>query len=222
MLATALATQTATSFVRVDVPKLVVDMVHSNGKAAEFVQKWGQILEETPQLTLFFDELEFSQAHDLGGPRPDLPLGPIMDFLLELIDSAIASGRHLVIGSTAYPDVVRQAFARPGRLERFVEVTPIFPDDVVTALEIHSNLAEARAGHPLFESIDWKHVLKQSEDTGTGDWVRILHAVLRRKARIEAGGDQPDLISTADLTSETARFNQARRRIKLPGGGNYV
>ena len=222
MLAEALATRTETSFVRINVPKLVLDMIHSSGKTGEFIQRWGQILEEIPPLTLFFDELEFSQAHDLGGPRPDLPVGPVMDFLLELIDRAIAVGGHLVVGSTAYPDTLRQAFVRPGRLERVVEVSPSFPDDVVAALKIHAELAEERADRHLFEDIDWKHVVGQSEEAGTGDWVRILHAVLRRKARFEAAGETPTAITGLDLTTEVLRFNQARRRIQLPGGGNYV
>ena len=222
MLVQALASWTQSSFVYIDVPRLAVDMIHSGGQAGEFIQKWGQILEETPPVTLFFDELEFSQTHDLGERRADLPVGPIMDFLLELIDGAIASGRHLVVGSTAHPDTLRQAFARPGRLERFVEVTPSFPDDVVEALEIHAKLAESRAGRPLFSEIDWKHALGQTEQGGIGDWVRVLHAVLRKKARLEAAGEEPSLITDADLGQEIVRFNQARRRIHQQGGGNYV
>lgn len=222
MLARALATHTETSFVRIGVPRLVLDMIHTSAKAGEFLQKWSQILEEISPLTIFFDELEFSQTHDLGGPRPDLPLGPIMDFLLELIDRTHAAPGHLIVGSTAYPDTLRQAFVRPGRLERVVEVSPSFPDDVIAALEIHAGLAESRAGRPLFEHIDWKRVVAQSESAGTGEWVRILHAVLRRKARFEAVGEEPDSITNSDLDNEVLRFNQAKRRIQLPGGGNYV
>ena len=222
MLGEALASQTQTAFVYVDVPRLAVDMVHSGGKAGEFIQKWRPLLEESPPLTLFFDELEFSQTHDLGERRADLPVGPIMDFLLELIDGAIASGQHLVVGSTAHPDTLRQAFARPGRLERFVEVSPTFPDDVIEALEIHAQLAESRAERTLFSEIDWKNALGQTEEGGIGDWVRVLHAVLRKKARQEAAGETPSLITNSDLSQEIVRFNQARRRIHQPGSGNYV
>ena len=222
MLGEALACQTETAFVHIDVPRLAVDMVHSGGKAGEFIQKWRPILEETPPLTLFLDELEFSQTHDLGERRADLPVGPIMDFLLELIDAAIEVGHHRVVGSTAHPDTLRQAFARPGRLERFVEVTPTFPDDVITALEIHTRLAESRAGRPLFSDIDWKSTLGQTEQGGIGDWVRVLHAVLRKKARLEAAGETPSLVTQADVSQEIVRFNQARRRIHQTGSGNYV
>jgi SpoVK/Ycf46/Vps4 family AAA+-type ATPase len=147
-----------------------------------------------------------------------------MDFLLELIDRTIASHNHLVIGSTGYPDTIRHAFARPGRLERVVEVTPSFPDDIIEALAIHAKLAEERSGRPLFEEIDWKRVVRQSEEAGTGDWVRILHGVLRRKARcdVTATTTEAPLVNTADLDAEVTRWNQAQRRIRFTNGGNYL
>ena len=222
LLAQALATQTGTSFLRVDVPRLALDVVHSGGKVGELVQQWSQTLEEMPPLTVFFDELEFSQAHDLGGPRSDLPVGPIMDFLLELIDRTIACEGHLVVGSTGFPDTVRHAFARPGRLERIVEVMPNYPDDIIAALTIHAADAEARAGRPLFDNVDWKQVVGQSQEGGTGDWVRLLHGVLRHKARIEASGENATLVTTLDLDGEVGRFAQAQRRMRVSGGGNYV
>lgn len=222
LLAQALATQTETSFLRVDVPRLALDVVHSGGKVGELVQQWSQTLDEMPRLTVFFDELEFSQAHDLGGPRPDLPVGPIMDFLLELIDRTISCAGHLVVGSTGFPDTLRRAFARPGRLERIVEVTPSYPDDVISALAIHAADAESRAGRPLFENVDWKRVVGQSKEGGTGDWVRLLHGVLRHKARVEASGEVATPVTTEDLDGEVGRFSQAQRRIRVTRGGNYV
>jgi ATP-dependent 26S proteasome regulatory subunit len=221
-LAEALACHAETSFIRVDVPRMVLDMMHGSAKVGELIQGWSNVLDEMPPLTVFFDELEFSQAHDLGGPRPDLPIGPIMDFLLELIDRAIAPRSHLVMGSTGYPDTLRHAFARPGRLERVIEVMPSFPDDVIEALRIHAAEAELRAGRQLFDAIDWKHVVGLSRETQTGDWVRLLHAVLRRKARCEVSGDEVDLVSSVDVESEVTRFNQAQQRILRTNGGNYV
>ena len=43
---------------------------------------------------------------------------------------------HLVVGSTNHPATLRQAFAQPGRFERVVEVSPIYPDDIIAALRI--------------------------------------------------------------------------------------
>jgi len=222
LLAEALATRTDRSFVRVEVPRMVLDMMHSSGKVGELLKGWATTLEEMPPLTVFFDELEFSQAHDIGGPRTDLPVGPIMDFLLELIDRTIANKRHLVVGSTGYPDTLRHAFARPGRFERVVEVNPSYPDDLVEALLIHARAAEARAGRALFDEIDWRKVVTQTTAPSTGDWVRILHGALRRKARCEAAGEPVDLVRSKELHEEVARFSQAHQRIHFTNGGNYL
>ena len=175
-----------------------------------------------PPLTVFFSELEFSQAQEIGHQRPDLPIGPIMEFLLELVGRTIASENHLVLGATSHPDTLRRAFVAPGRFERVVEVVPRFPEDVVATLEIHAGEAQKRAGRPLFEDIDWKRVVGQISEPSTGDWVRILHAVLRRKARCEAGGENVTPVTTADVREEVDRFRQAQKHIHVPEGGNYL
>ena len=64
-------------------------------------------------------------------------------------------------------------------------------------------------------------MLDRASEASIGDWVRLLHAVLRRKARFEAAGEEPGLVTTLDLTEETNRFKQARTRIHS-GGGNYL
>ncbi len=222
LLAQALSSRTDTAFLRVDVPRMVLDVVHSGGKVGELIQAWSEILEEMPPLTVYFDELEFSQAQEIGHRRPDLPIGPIMDFLLELVGRTIAAGSHLVIGATSHPDTLRRAFVAPGRFERVVEVVPNFPSDVVEALHIHASMAEKRAGRPLFADVDWQRVVGQVAEPMTGDWVRILHAVLRRKARCEAAGETATPATTSDLKEEVDRFRQARKRIHTPEGGNYL
>ena len=221
LLARALATQTDTSFLVIDVPRLALDVIHAGKKAAEMVGGWSQILEEMPPLTVFFDELEFSQAHEIGARRPDLPVGPIMDFLLEVLDRTMQHG-HLIVGTTSHPDVLREAFVVPGRFERIVEVTPRFPEDVIAALQIHARAAEKRAGRSLFDPVEWESVIGGFRNASIGDWVRILHAVLRRKARLDAAGESPGLVSTPDFERELERFSKAQQRIKTPEGGNYV
>lgn len=222
LLARALASHTQTPFVRVDVPRMVLDVVHASGKVGELISGWSQVLEEMPPLTVFFDELEFSQAHEIGARRPDLPIGPIMDFLLELVDRTIAPKDHLVIAATSHPDTLRHAFAAPGRFERVVEVNPAFPEDVIAALQIHAAAAEKRAERPLFESFDWGPVVSHDREASTGDWIRILHGVLRRKARCEAAGEEVTLVTSANLEAEVRRYKQAQLRIRYSDGGNYV
>lgn len=221
LLAEALATQTETAFIRVDVPRMVLDVIHGAGKVGELVQGWTAALEEMPPVTVYFDELEFSQAHDMGSRAAELPVGPIMDLLFELIDRALAASNCQVVGSTAHPDTLPNAFLSPGRFERIVEVTPVFPDDVIEALRIQAGQAETRAKRPLFGEIDWSRVVGTSREASIGDWIRMLHAVLRRKARLDASGEAPEPVSTQEVAAELNRFRQTHTQLHTDGG-NYV
>jgi ATP-dependent 26S proteasome regulatory subunit len=222
LLAQVLATQTDTAFLAVNIPRLVLEVIHGGGKVGELVQSWSQALPEMPALTVFFDELEFSQAEEIGARRPDLPVGPVMDFLLDLVDRTIAVGKDLVVGSTSHPDTLRHAFSQPGRFERIVEVLPEYPDDIVAALRIHADDAEKRAGHSLFDGVDWREVVSKYRGPSTGEWIHILHSVLRRKARCEAAGETVSPATTRDLIHEVDRFRQIAARLSVPLRGNYV
>jgi SpoVK/Ycf46/Vps4 family AAA+-type ATPase len=200
----------------------VVEVIHRGaGNVGELLQGWSQVLSEMPPVTVLFQELEFSQAREIGAHRPDLPIGPVMDLLLDLVDRTIALGNCLVVGSTSHPDTLRHAFAMPGRFERVVEVAPVFPEDIISALQIHSNAAEQRAGQPLFDSIDWTQVVGHHREPSTGDWIRILHAVLRRKARREVTGEAAKPVSTEDFLEEVRSFLEAANRL-APTTGTYV
>ncbi|MGE4608690.1 MAG: ATP-binding protein [Myxococcota bacterium] len=221
-LAKSLATQTGSGFLCVTVPRLVLEIMHEANKVGELLAGWSHALTEMPRLTILFNELEFSQAQEIGARRPDLPIGPVMDFLLDLVDRTVAAESHLVVGSTSHPDTLRQAFVQPGRFERVVEVAADYPGDLVEALEIHSANSEQRAGERLFEEVDWKLVVERYREPVAGDWVRIMHAVLRRKARSEAAGEDPRLVTTQDLLDEVDRYRRANTQIITPQAGNYV
>jgi ATP-dependent 26S proteasome regulatory subunit len=221
LLAEFLAARTETAFVRVDVPRMVLDVIHGAGKVGELVQGWSAALDEMPPVTIFFDELEFTRAHEMGKRAAELPTGPIMDFLFELIDRSLAVDDCLVIASTSHPDTLPEAFMSPGRFERVVEVNPVFPDDIVAALQIHAHGAETRAAREIFGPLDWKSVVDNTREPSIGDWIRILHAVLRRKARLDAAGEAPQHVGQDDFAREISRFRQASTRIRTDGG-NYL
>lgn len=221
LLAEALATRTRTPFLCVAVPNLVLQVVHTAGNAAELLNGWGQLLSDMSSVTVFFQELEFTQTDLIGGPRPDLPVGPVLDLLLELVDRTIAIEHTLVVGSSSSPETLRRAFLAPGRFERAVEVIPVVPDDVVAALRIHAAVAEKRAARSLFRNIDWSGVVSQFSSGSIGDWVRLLHAVLRTKARCEETSADGELVTTQDLMSEVERFKRVTAR--LPASlGRYL
>jgi len=220
LLARLLARHAETAFLRVDVPQLVLQVVHGAGNLGELLAAWTQALDEMPPVTAFFDELEFSRAQEIGARRPDLPVGPIMDFLLDLVDRTIAVESILVAGSTSHPDTLRPAFLAARRFERIVEVLPSFPDDLVATLRVHGAAAEKRAARKLFDPVDWLEVVKGQPGLTPGEWVRLLHAVLRRKARCDATGEPVSPVSTHDLREEVERFRRAS--VRIPHVGTYV
>ncbi len=223
LLAEALATRARTAFLRVQVPQLALEIVHRGGQVGDLLEGWTQTLSEMPPVTVFFHELEFFQAEEIGGHRSDLPIGPIMDFLCEIVDRTAAIKQTLLVGSTAHPDTLRPAFVLPSRFERVVEVTPAYPDDVVAALRIHAAAAEKRAGRRLFGSVDWADAVGRFRDPSTGDWIHLLHAVLRRKARSECSNEPLALVETEDLLAEVEVYRRTRKRLpRSAPSGTYL
>ena len=218
LLARALATAADTPFLTVRVPRLILQTLHAGGQVGDLLSEWSKILGDMPRLTLFLREVDFTRVESLISRRPDVPVAPAMDFLLEFIDRAIAAQGGLVIGSTSHPQTLSSFFLEPGRFERVVWVQPVAPDDVIAALEIHTAAAERVAGRPLFDSIDWTDVIKRDETASVGDWVRLVHAVLRRKARCEAGDEEPGGVTTQDLLQETERRERHSRSIPASPG----
>ena len=222
LLAEALATRANTAFLRIEVPRLALELVHHGGKVGELVEGWSSVLGDMPPVTVYFHELEFMQAAEIGGDRMDLPLGPIMDLLCELTDRTVAHDHTLLVGSTSHPDTLRPAFALPGRFERVVEVTPSYPDDIVAALRIHARAAEKRAGRTLFGEVDWLDVVNRFREPSIGEWVGLLHATLRRKARSDCAALEPGEVSTQDLLAEVEVLRRTLKRIRATEGGTYL
>ena len=67
--------------------------------------------------------------------------------------------------------------------------------------------------------MDW---IERLREPSTGDWIRIMHAVLRRKARCEASGETTTNVTTQDMLDEADRFRQTNNQIAIPYSGNYV
>ncbi len=218
LLAKALATHAELPFVSIRVPRLATQVMHAGGKVGQLLGAWRDALGEIERITVFFDELDFMHDLTLGGPRPDVPFGPIADFLLELVDETIGLGEALVVGSTARPDTLSTIFFEPGRFERVVSVQPVLPGDVIEALEIHARAAEERAGRTLFKDVDWQRALEKDRSSSIGDWVRLLNAVLRRKARCEAAEDTPEGVTTDDVLREVERSKRASKRLPARQG----
>jgi len=218
LLAAALATRTETPFLKIGVARLALQLLHAGGKAGELLQGWAETLGEIKHATVYFDELDIAHDPSLGGPRIDLPISQLSDFLLELIDTTMGVTEALTLGGTSRPDTLSPIYFQPGRFERFVSVNPSVPADVIAALEIHAAAAEKRAGRHLFGKIDWQRAIEQNRESSIGRWIQLLHAVLRRKARCDAADDKPGEVTTEDVLSEVDRFKRATVRLPTTGG----
>lgn len=218
LLGEALARRTETPLLVVRVPRLVLQVLHAPGNLPALIQGWTETLGDMPRVTVMFREVDFSQVSGLTDRRPDVPVGPITDFVVELLDQAVAVEQALVIGSTSHSDNISSIFLEPGRYERIVDVTPEMPGDVVASLRIHAARAEERAGRPLFADVDWHAAVRGRESTSIGEWVRLLHAILGRKARCEAADEDPGAVTTADVVAEVDRFQSTQSRLPSRSG----
>ena len=91
------------------------------------------------------------------------------------------------------------------------------------ALQIHARKAEKRAGRTLFGEIDWSDVVSRFRDPSTGDWIHLLHSVLRRKARCESALEEVPLVTTDDLLHEVELYRRTRKRLPRPAAaGTYL
>jgi ATP-dependent 26S proteasome regulatory subunit len=221
LLAKALATQTGMAFLEINVPRLIRQLLHAPPLIGELLNTWAPTLAELPAVTVFFGELDFAVRRAGGGPAADIAIASILDFLLELIDRTVVVPTILVVGSTSHPDTLPAPFLEAGRLERVVEVVPVFPDDVVASLQIASSRAEKGAGRTLFGEVDWKLVVGKYDDVSIGEWLRILDAVLRTKARCEAANEPVEPVTTEDLRFEVERTLKAKTLLPK-GTGRYL
>jgi SpoVK/Ycf46/Vps4 family AAA+-type ATPase len=218
LLAEALAVLTETPFLEVRVPRLVLQILHAGGQVGPLLEGWQETLAEMPRLTVLFKEVDFAQIQTLLQSRAAVPIGPVMDFFFELLDRTVALAPMLVVGTTSHPENISPALLEPRRFERVVHVSPIVPDDVVEALQIHAAGAERLAGRPLFDSVDWTDAVKRNPEASIGEWARLLRAILRGKARCDAADEQPGLVTTHDLIAEVERFKRTATRLPAKTG----
>jgi cell division protease FtsH len=221
LLTRALAAKVGTPFLLARIPRLVLQLMHMPGAIAAVLQGWRATLKEMPPTTVCFRELNFAHSDGLVNRMPPASIASVMDFVLELVDQTIELQPTLTVATTGHPDTLPASFVAPGRFERIVEVKASFPEDFVAALELHARAAEKRAGRPLFGEVDWDQVARHTSGASMGDWVRVLRAVLRSKARRDAAKGDPGPVATADLLAEAE--NLARRMEQLPASrGSYL
>ena len=211
------------AFVRVDVPRMGArrDSRGSENRRTRSRLVCGARRDATGHNLLRRARVHSRSRNGASAARNFLRVRSWISFSSSLTRSLSIEG-CLVIASTSHSGTLPEAFLSPGRFERIVEVNPLFPDD------IEEGASDSCAGcgiscrtTHLRARLDWSAIVNNTREPSIGDWIRILHAVLRRKARLDAAGESPEQVTQSDFSAEISRFRQANTRIRTDGG-NYL
>lgn len=179
-------------------------------------------LEGAGRVVLFLDELDALHQERLRLVTSDAARGMMFAFLLVFLDDLEYREEYLVVASTNRPDSIHPDFVRPGRFDRLIEMTLPSPEEQRVILEIHKVRAEAIAGRPLFQPLDYPPLLKRIEGMSGADLAEVIRRALEDKMRLEARGDRPDLVSTEDLVREAEVFRRIREVGERIRTGQYL
>ena len=144
-----------------------------------------------------------------------------MDFLLDLVDRAIAAEHVLVVGSTSHPDTLRRAFTQPGRLERVVEVSPTYPERhrrgaAASTPPTPRSARAARCSSRSTGSRSWRACRSaRCRATGCTSCTRCCAARRAARPRGEAVSRRSP---RDDFREEAERFQKASSRLATPTG----
>eukprot|EP01028_Stygiella_incarcerata_P007068 TRINITY_DN2888_c0_g1_i1.p1 TRINITY_DN2888_c0_g1~~TRINITY_DN2888_c0_g1_i1.p1 ORF type:complete len:287 (-),score=87.07 TRINITY_DN2888_c0_g1_i1:351-1211(-) len=143
MIAKAIATSCATSFIAVNFSDVVQGEVGESEKRLKRI--FENALSHRP-CCIFFDELQ-AIFRRRGNCRTDR----LFSQLLIEMDAVKASGDIVVIGATNRPDLLDPSLLRPGRLERSIFVG--LPDEISRAQQLRSILPTLKCDEKAIDSI---------------------------------------------------------------------
>lgn len=219
LLASALALRAEATFVLI---RMACVLLRWQEQAPVLLRDLLNGLEGAGRVVLFLDELDALHEERLRTVTSDAARATVFAFLLVFLDDLEFSEEYLVVASTNRPDSIPPDLVRPGRFDRLIEVTLPSPEEQQVILEIHKARAEATAGRPLFQPLDYPPLLKRIEGMSGADLAEILRRALEDKMRLEARGDQPDLVSTEDLLREAEVFRRIREVGERIRTGQYL
>lgn len=150
------------------------------------------------------------------------------NFFLRWIDGDLegSDGFTIIASSNAW-DIVDPAIRRPGRFVR-IDFKALSPEDVLIALQVHMDLAEARTGRTMFDRTDLS-ILKGILPEVTGaDVKEIIDETLLNKANAQLdillSRDSNDLVefsslgiglvSAADVASVLEKYKKQNKLVK--------
>ncbi|WP_148685441.1 CDC48 family AAA ATPase [Candidatus Nitrosocosmicus hydrocola] len=232
LIAKAVATTSESNFINIKGPELLSKWV---GESEKGVREVFRKARQAAPCIIFFDEIDSIAPRRNIGPGIDSHVTERMvSQLLTEIDGLEDLKGVVIIGATNRPDIIDEAFLRPGRFDRIIEVPPPDKEARRQILLIHTKRK------PLDSSCDFNKLVELTEGHTGADIEAIVNAAAMaaikdhvyslKKSDISVAGskinknDDNKKAAAADNTSKSIRliismthFEEAFRKIKKRG-----
>jgi ATP-dependent 26S proteasome regulatory subunit len=197
---------------------------------SKFGANTGELLQETLRIAigegpavLLLDEVDaLSLEHLLPPAQAREASARLVAALCEKFDGIDPGARILVVGSTSRTDVLDPALVAPGRMDHLVEVP--LPDAAAQQeiLDLIRARTERKAGHPLFEAIDYRKILPLMGGMSGADLSVILRRALSAKVHAVAEGAPASPVTTDDLVVAVDDYRRVRGVVEKIRYGQYL
>jgi ATP-dependent 26S proteasome regulatory subunit len=190
---------------------------------AELLQEILRIALGEGRTVFFMEDVDaLSLDHLLPPPQAREASARLVAALCEKLDGMDPAMRVLVVGATARTDALDSALVAPGRLDHLVEV---LPPDAAAQRDIMEKMrarAERKAGHALFEPVDFNKLLPLVGGMSGADLSEILRRALEAKVHGTAPDGGAGLVSTADLLDAIDGYKRVRGVVEKIRYGQYL
>lgn len=134
----------------------------------------------------------------------------VVSTLLENLDGLRPLEGVVVVAATNTPESVDPALMRPGRLDRLVEVPLPEAEARAQILHVHMRRAERRAGRRLFETSDWKRLVRATDGMSGAEIEETVRRALEERVRLNDDADARGLITEVELLEAAGAFEWNR------------
>ena len=220
MLARALATSAGAIFYHLKLMNLTSKFGPNTG---ELLQEIINIAKTEGKAVVYLDEANaLSLEHLLPPAAARESSARLVAALCEKLDGLDESARMLVVASTNRTDSVDRSLVEPGRLDRLVEA--VLPDGAAQQeiLQLVRERAEAKAGRPLFDEIDYRSLLPPMGGMSGAEISEVFRRALEQKVQAAGEGRDAGLVTTQDLLQQLDGYRRIREVVEKTRYGQYL
>jgi transitional endoplasmic reticulum ATPase len=197
---------------------------------SKFGANTGELLQEILRVAIaegraviFLDEIDaLSLDHLLPPPQAREASARLVAALCEKLDAVEPAARVLVVAATSRTDALDPTLVAPGRLDHLVEV--VLPDAAAQQeiLDLVKARTEREAGHPLFETIEYRKVLPVMGGMSGADISVILRRALEAKVHRSVEGAAVTRVTTEDVLVAIDEYKRVRGVVEKIRYGQYL